>query len=241
VYLNGWAPTPDPIADRYRSEFYGFRLLRLKRGTASPDMIDGLLKAVWPVGSDGARLFRVGGENQENWIDLERDHIDFMLAYEETRQWLQDTLIPRFIDEQERKCGSLEAAVAAGRGRLLKKWVSWRFRDDLRRRFRVSSELALERLPTLEEMERQERRRERALWGDVDVWALADAAGLSTQDREVLELFRDGVGNRDIGSTFGCGGEANVRKCLKRLHSRLGLPLPPRRRGRPRSSDEYEF
>jgi hypothetical protein len=114
--LNGWAPPPDPIADRYRSEFYGFRLLRLKRGTASADMIDGLLKAVWPVGSDGARLFRVGGENQENWIDLERDHIDFMLAYEEKRHWLQDTLIPRFIDEQERKCGSLEAAVAAGRG-----------------------------------------------------------------------------------------------------------------------------
>ena len=141
---NPWLP-PDLVADRYLDEFYGSRLLRWKRGTASPYMREALLNAVWPRGSDGAGLFRVGGENQEDWIDLERDGFDLELAFEETRGWLQDTLIPRFIAEQEHKCGSLEAAVAAGRGRLLKRWVAWRFRDDLRKRWRVSVELALER------------------------------------------------------------------------------------------------
>ena len=176
---NPWLP-PDPVADRYLDEFYGSRLLRWKRGTASPYMREALLNAVWPRGSDGAGLFRVGGENQEDSIDLERDGFDVELAFEETRGWLEDTLIPRFIAEQEHKCGSLEAAVAAGRGRLLKRWVAWRFRDDLRKRWRVSVELALARElgSFLDPSPEESRQRERTLWGaDVDVWARAEAAG----------------------------------------------------------------
>jgi hypothetical protein len=179
----------------------------------------------------GARLFIIIRGPEE--IDLQRDDFppdEIFMARWRTREWIEDELIPRFIRELERKHGSLEAAVAAGHARGLKRWVRWRFNDRLRKQYRESGgdELGPEELQA----------QERALWGPIDVWARAKAANLPERDRDMLELYREGHSHKGIGDILGGPGEAAVRKRLVKLHTRLGLPrrrrwqrrLPPESR-----------